>query len=31
MQKELLHRFGELSFTEKLKIMQELVEKTEGE
>lgn len=29
MQKELLHRFGELSFTEKLKVMQELVEKTE--
>lgn len=30
MQKELLHRFGELPFTEKLKVMQELVEKTEG-
>lgn len=28
MQKELLHRFGELPFTEKLEFMKELVEKT---
>lgn len=30
MQKELLSRFGELPFTEKLAFMQELVKKTEG-